>query len=80
MEKEMVLVKWTDNNSKRYDGKMNKEYLSNIVKEGDDEVKVGDHVQIKYERNGNLWKAIVVEYPLNNAKKRTKKGLWLSLL
>ena len=30
---ELLLVKWVDNNCKRYDWKINKEYVANIVRE-----------------------------------------------
>ena len=76
---EMLLLKWQGNNSKHYDGKINKEYLKNIMKrDKSKELKVGDNVEVKYGRS-SIWKATVVQYPLKVEKKRKKKGLCFTL-
>ena len=71
---ELLLVKWVDNNCKRYDGKINKEYVANIVREKHGKLKAGEKVKVKYTVHGktSLWNAEIVEYPLKQNKKRMK--------
>ena len=71
---ELLLVKWMDNNSKRYDGKVNKEYIANIVRDKPGKLKTGERVKVKYTVRGktSLWNAEIVDYPLKQNKKRKK--------
>lgn len=64
-----------DNNSKRYDGKVNKEYIANIVRDKPGKLKTGERVKVKYTVRGktSLWNAEIVDYPLKQNKKRKKK-------
>ena len=48
---ELLLVKWVDNNCKRYDGKINKEYVANIVREKHGKLKARE--KLKYTVRGN---------------------------
>ena len=48
---ELLLVKWVDNNCKRYDGEINKEYVANIAREKHGKLKAGE--KLKYTVRGN---------------------------
>ena len=76
-DSKMLLLKWQGNNSKCYDGKINKKYLKNIMKRDRyKQLKVGDNMEVKVAF-GQLY--IVVQYPLKVDKKRKKKGLCFTL-
>ena len=47
-DSKMLLLKWQGNNSKCYDGKINKKYLKNIMKRDRyKQLKVGDNMEVK---------------------------------